>query len=239
VLRDEDKLYEERCTPPPKFIVPDYKTHYSQFVLQGFDKPLFVIQNKYTMEWGGVPISYVRKETLRKCLPHLCSHFQVIYIRSNDLANLPGYSYDHNEAYNFDLDEKPMLRRDFPEVVLLEDLLKQFDGAYDFNTLKAVVLGNASYVLTTLGGATFFSLAFPCQHIVHRCDRPDRQWPPEVFKQPYNLDPHVTTPERYTRRWFQNVHDIMCPHPHDQLKLTNTHEELEDLLIGLTTKEEN
>lgn len=236
-LRDEDKLYEERSTPPPKFLVPDYMKYYSQFNLQGSGKPLFIIQNKYTMEWGGVPISYVRKETLAKCLSHLCHHFQVIYIRSNDLAHLPGYSHDHNEAYNFDLEEKQMLRKEFQDVVLIEDLVEQFKDVYSFNMLKSILLSNAAYVLTTLGGATFFSLAFPCKHIVHRCDKPDKKWPIEVYRPPYNLDPCVTTPTRYTQKWFQNVHDIMCPHPHGQLTLTNAHEELETLLLSLSKTE--
>jgi hypothetical protein len=240
VLKDEDKLYEDYNTPPPEFMVPDYKTHYGNFKLQGASKPIFVIQNKFTMEWGGVPISYITKETLQKVLPNLCEHFQVIYIRSNDLYDLPGYSSDHNEAYVFKLDEKDMLRRDFPEVIVFEDMLEELTGAHDFNTLKAIVLANAEYVLTTLGGATFFSLAFPCKkHIIHRCDRPAIVWPKEVFEHPYNLDPNVTTPARYTRQWFQNVHDILCTHPHGQVELTNSHGDLEDMLLKLSTKQEN
>lgn len=231
-LKDEDMFFKNhdisKIGDIQSFQPPDYYTYYKQFKVES-PKPLFIIQNKFNMEWGGPPINYIKLDTLRKTLPNICQNYKVIYIRSNNI-NLPGYSPDMNELYDFSMKEKEMLREEFPDVSLFEDML----GEYSFNELKGVLIAHAKHVLTVLGGAHSFAVYFPCNHIIHRCDRPViSDFPQEIFKDPYNLDPNVTTPDIFDRQWFQNTHDLLCRHPHGSLQLTRSHEELEAVLLDI------
>ena len=230
VLRNDDEFFRVNSSCNEQQVYPDYYSYYKQFKMES-SKPILIIQNKYNMEWGGPPINYIKTETLEQTLPHLCSKFKVIYIRSNDVR-VPGYSDDVNEMYEFQMNDKDMIREKFPEVTIFEDMLKEFPQ-YDFNTLKCIILANAHTVVTALGGAHSFAVCYPCNHIIHRCERAER-FPDYIYKPPYNLDPHVTTPDVYTRQWFQNTHDVACVHhPHGQLKMTQSHEELHKELMSL------
>lgn len=226
-LKDEDEFFRIHNECDKEYDPPDYHKHYSHYKIEA-TKPLFIIQNKYNMEWGGPPINYISTDTLEKTLPHLCKKYKVIYIRSNDIS-LPEYSSDVNEMYKFEMTDKDMIRQKFPQVTLFEDLLAEYPK-YNFNLLKCILFANAEYVLTVLGGAHFFSVCFPCKQIIHRCDRPD----PSVYDDgiPYNLDKDVTTPDKYDRQWFQNTHDLLCKH-HSRydLIMTRSHEELNKLLL--------
>ena len=228
-LKDEDEFFKSNSSCSDQYLVPDYYTYYKQFKVET-PKPILIIQNKYNMEWGGPPINYIKTETLEKTLPYLCKNFKVIYIRSNDVK-LPGYSSDMNEMYEFQLDDKDMIRSKFPEVTLFEDMLSDFPQ-YDFNTLKCILFASADTIVTVLGGAHFFAVCFPCKQIIHRCDKPE-SFPDVIYKHPYNLNPHVTTPEKYDRQWFQNSHDVLCFHSHSQLKLTRSHLQLDEELLSL------
>ena len=43
--------------------MPSFKSHYKNDIFQ-FEKPLFIISNKYAFEWGGNPINFIVIETL-------------------------------------------------------------------------------------------------------------------------------------------------------------------------------
>ena len=64
-------LLQDQFHPPP------WKEFYAntEFV---YSKPLFVISNKYNVEWGSKPLNFMDYPTLRKIFSMLTPHFTVL-----------------------------------------------------------------------------------------------------------------------------------------------------------------
>ena len=209
-LRNDDNLFKENTHLPTMMDPPNFHERYIQFPsLFQDDKPIFVIQNKYNSEWGGPPRNYFDLEILVEIIENVKKKFNIVYIRSNDVR-LDEYSHDDNEEMSLQLYDKELIREMFRnDVLLYEDLLGQYTN-YDFNKLKCILLSQATYTLSTIGGFNFFDAYFPCEHIIYKRD----------------------TPEIYDKAFYQNQHNMLCPSPRE-IHLVEDKASLLSLLVSL------
>jgi hypothetical protein len=168
---EKDEL--RRCLDPPFFVnnlyhahalderfwtPPPYKNVFAndRFTME---KPILLIHNKYTIEWGDAPINFIGTSTLREICGQLSSDYQILYERAIDTGSLSkrGYSADVNTIID-DLDDYAMLRREFPAVLLFNSLLPEFES---YNALKLRLYAMTNNFITVQGGgapcASFFA----------------------------------------------------------------------------------
>jgi hypothetical protein len=211
-LRNDDKLFKEssHSHPPSMMSPPNFYEKYVKYPrLFQDDKPIFVIQNKYNSEWGGPPRNFFDLDDLVEIIENLKKRFTIVYIRSNDIR-MNEYSHDDNEEMSIQLFDKELIHERYRnDVLLYEDLLRQYVN-YDFNTLKCILLSQATYTLSTIGGFNFFDAYFPCRHIIYKRD----------------------TPEIYDKTFYQNQHNMFCPTPND-IQLVEDKAGLLSLLVSL------
>lgn len=201
-LRNEETIFTQGGKPD-EYAAPPYHEYFTKVPIS-FSKPYVIIQNKYNHEWGMAPKNFFDVDDVRKMLHILTPHYRVFYFRTNSFRG-GGYSADHNEAESVPMNEKDILRKEFPnEFVPIEDMLGNMSPPIDFNTLKCFMLTNACATIGTISGFLFFDGYFPCQHIIYRRDAPLR----------FNLE------------FYQNQHNIACPTPRP-IRLATNKEELE------------
>lgn len=185
-IKDDDKVYS-KYEVPSMYLPPDYYTFYkSQYIVS--NKPIFIIQNKYNMEWGDPPLNFFDVEQLEKILNILSKKFTVVYFRTNNFNNgNSGYSTDHNEAESYTLGDKEMIKEKWSDkdVLLIEDMVEKLN--IDFNKLKLLLLANSKYTLSTFGGINFSDAYFPCEHLVF------------VRK----------LPQQFDQQFLQNMHNLL------------------------------
>lgn len=186
-LKDDDRVYK-LSVKPFLYDPPDYYTHYkSQYIKS--TKPIFIIQNKYNMEWGHPPLNFFDTTQLDSIITVLSRKFTVVYFRTNSFTNGKiGYSTDHNEAESYTLDDKEMIKKKWQnkDVLLIEDMVESL--GIDFNTLKLILLSNSKYTLSTFGGINFSDAYFPSKHLIYI------GW----------------IPEQFDKEFLQNMHDLLC-----------------------------
>jgi hypothetical protein len=117
------------------------------------DKPLVVIQNKYHTEWGEPPANFFSVDVLSEMLDYLVPNYTVLYKRHT--AKLLG---DHSKR--LELNEKTHIRKNYPSVVLYEDLQAGLDDPEDQNLLQFGLMALSDRFLTVQGGTAVISSYF-------------------------------------------------------------------------------
>jgi len=112
------------------------------------EKPLVVILNKYSKEWGNNPVNFMSVETLRKVLDYLTPKYTVLYKR-HTATSLTDHSGEEK-----DLAEKGMIRKRYSEndVLLFEDYTEHLTDPEDVNLLLFGFMSWSSRFLTVQGG---------------------------------------------------------------------------------------
>jgi hypothetical protein len=120
-----------------------------------FDKPILIIANRYNMEWDGPPISYFDIPILDYIMSNLKHDYTIIYNRPRPENIIE----DNSESY--DLGEYEWLRFHHPEVILMENLLKENKaGARNFNHLQLMVYANSNHFISIHGGTATLASYF-------------------------------------------------------------------------------
>ena len=145
-----------------KWVMPPWKEHFknNRFV---YDKPLLIINNKYTEEWGKPPVNYIDVEVLMRIIDALKNKYQIVYIRPT--YEEKGISYDYHILYNwFDYD---ILKKYFREdIIFFNDLLKENDDLR-FNDLQFMLGANCENFISVQGGNAFVSSIFGGKNLVY------------------------------------------------------------------------
>lgn len=137
------KLDTTNWTPPP------YSAYYKNDAFV-FDKPLFVISNKYNNEWNGGPVNYLSLDTLDQLFSYLSKDYQIVYNRplSKDIVN------DNSEIKN--LGDFELIKSKYKEVLLLDDIIETKGSAFgmsvSYNTAQMMLYANCSKFISTQGG---------------------------------------------------------------------------------------
>jgi len=120
-----------------------------------FEKPVLIIANRYNMEWDGPPVSFYSIEMLAHMLDRLKDKFTIIYNRPRP----QNITMDNSDIY--DMDEFGWLEKEYPEVILMEDLWAKNEGkARNFNHLQLMVYANATHFISIHGGTATLASYF-------------------------------------------------------------------------------
>lgn len=112
-----------------------------------YDKPILIIANRYNMEWDTPPVSFFSIAVVNSIINKLQDKFTIIYNRprSQNIAL--------DDSIIYELEEFDWLRKEHPNVILMEDLFSENKGnANNFNHLQLMVYANASHFISTHGG---------------------------------------------------------------------------------------
>lgn len=138
--------------------IPPYKQVFGS--KSPYEKPLLIIHNKYTVEWGGPPINYFSPEILREMCTVLQGRYQIIYERAsnvNKILDTTGYSQDDNHLQE-DIQDYELLRAEFPGVLLFNDLLAK--SGHRYNRFKLSLYANCDNFISVQGGNVPFASFF-------------------------------------------------------------------------------
>ena len=120
-----------------------------------YEKPILIIANRYNMEWGGPPVSFLNLTVLAFIIENLKPDYTIIYNRPKPKNIIT----DESEIY--DLNDFEWLENEHPDVILMEDLYNENKGkANNFNHLQLMVYANASHFISTHGGTSAFASYF-------------------------------------------------------------------------------
>lgn len=143
------------ATASPWHVYPDYRQHYASKGLL-FQRPLIVIQNKFTIEWEVGPINYIPISALYQFLARVSDRFTVVYSRPGSVkGKQEGYSRDHNLELAYpdsDVSER------YPGVIHLEKLCA--DQELQYNQTKLEVLAKSHLFVAVQGGGAHILAAF-------------------------------------------------------------------------------
>ena len=140
----------------PFEMFPDYRTHYRDGSFET-EKPLLVVHNKYSAEWGHPPINYLPPELLWHVFEELGERFQIVYLRPGIVGAPAGYSGDHQPDLAFhDLE----IVRNFPDVWLFDELAREIRPRATFNELKLRLYAHTWCHLTVQGGNAHLAALF-------------------------------------------------------------------------------
>lgn len=120
-----------------------------------YDKPILIIANRYNMEWDGPPVSFFSVELIGFMLDKLKEKYTIIYNRPRP----QNITMDNSDIY--DLDEFNWLEKEYPEVILMENLFTENKaGARNFNHLQMMVYANADKFISIHGGTATLASYF-------------------------------------------------------------------------------
>ena len=125
-------------------------------------RPLVIILNKYTSEWGHNPVNFLGVQELRRLLAYLMPKHTVIYKR-HTASGLEDYNDDKAVGSELVLRDKEMIRAEFPSVLLFEELaagLPKTNDPEDENLLLFGLMALSDRFVTVQGGNAVVSSYF-------------------------------------------------------------------------------
>lgn len=136
------------------------REHYQNSMF-GFDKPVLIIANRYNIEWGEEPISYIDIDSLDKIISKYKEDFTIIYNRPK-----PNVIVEDNSEIK-DLDEFEWMQRKHPEVVMMQDLFEEYkDQVRDFNHFQLLVYANGDRFVSVHGGTAVLASYFGGANVI-------------------------------------------------------------------------
>uniref|UniRef100_A0A7S3DSD4 Uncharacterized protein n=1 Tax=Entomoneis paludosa TaxID=265537 RepID=A0A7S3DSD4_9STRA len=136
---------------------PNFKQFFQRpEMVDMFDsKPLVILQNKYTLEWKEDPTNFYSVSLLRKLFKYLTPKYTIVYRRETAKA-----IQDHQDTDRLDLGEMDMIRKEFPSVVLYQDLQEGLTDPEDQNLLLFGLMSLSKRFLSVQGGTAVISSFF-------------------------------------------------------------------------------
>lgn len=136
------------------------KSHYKNEVFV-YDKPILVIANKYNIEWDKPPINFLNIPALDRIISAYKDKYQIIYNRPLSTQIV----LDNSEI--MDLGEHDWLRKNHPEVLLMNDLFTQHrEKINSFNHLQLMVYANCDRFISMHGGTAALASYFGGVNII-------------------------------------------------------------------------
>ena len=146
------KMSRFMWSPPP------LRDYYKNDLFK-YKKPLWIIHNKFTQEWGGPPINYLNKDFIDRLLTLLTQTHTVVYLRPFSFEAL----MDQQERH--DLNEIEMIRTKHPEVLIFQDLHKKHPEL-PFNRLQFMLHANAEGCISVQGGNSIVASYFQIPNFI-------------------------------------------------------------------------
>ena len=120
-----------------------------------YDKPVIVIQNKYTLEWGRGPFNYFSIDFLKDFFNQFKEDYQIIYIRP--FTSRKDYYTDENKMLEF-LDYE-LIESKYPEIITIKDVLRD-NPNLNFNTAQFAIHAVSDKHISPSGGNACLSAYF-------------------------------------------------------------------------------
>lgn len=142
--------------------MPPFKQHYKNKTFV-YEKPLFIVSNKYAIEWGHEPVNYLDIETLYHIFDYLKDEYTVVYKR----PSLGDYVPDQNEMnpvgdIQAEVNGEVITDYDLARsmgVIVYQDLLKEHPEM-TFNELQFKLFANCDYYISVQGGNSHICALF-------------------------------------------------------------------------------
>jgi hypothetical protein len=145
------------------WIAPQYKTHFKNNVFI-YDKPLLIINNKYSIEWHQQPINFLNTNTIEELIKYFNDKYQIVYIRPVYNINYVGFSNDDRVGYTSnqmlihnDLKDFELLRS-YKNVLTIDDVFSSHrrinNKRMSYNEIKCMLYANCDNYITVQGGGT-------------------------------------------------------------------------------------
>ncbi len=120
-----------------------------------FEKPMLIIANRYNREWGGPPVSFLSVDLLDFIISSLKDRFTIVYNRPKATQIVE----DNSDIE--DLGEFDWLRREHPDVLLMDALYRENRGAArNYNHFQLQLYANADHFISTHGGTASLASYF-------------------------------------------------------------------------------
>uniref|UniRef100_A0A061SKD3 Uncharacterized protein n=1 Tax=Tetraselmis sp. GSL018 TaxID=582737 RepID=A0A061SKD3_9CHLO len=133
-----------------------------------YDKPLLMIHNKYTEEWGGPPANFIDASTLNTLLRLLTDRYKVIYVRPGIYKTadiVDDGQIEHMNRHIGALDDISVLKA-HPSVSVFQDLLKSTPHT-SWNELQMRLHANCRHKISVQGGSSILSSFFPGINLIY------------------------------------------------------------------------
>lgn len=140
-----------------QWVLPDYKGHFRNTIYVS-DKPILILHNKYTMEWGHDPINFIDLNTLDILLKYLTKTYQVVYTRP--LGNEKEYTVDDNTILQ--LNDHTFIHETYPDVLVFQDIL----GEYSYNQAQLMLHANCERFISVHGATSLLASMFGGVNII-------------------------------------------------------------------------
>jgi hypothetical protein len=132
----------------PFEMFPDYRGHFRDGMFD-VGRPLLVIHNKVTPEWGRPPINVLPLALLDQLFGELVEDFHVVYLRPGLAGRPADYSADHQPDLSFD---DLALVRDHPRVEIFDEIAVSLAEAMPANEVKLRLYAQTYHHITVQGG---------------------------------------------------------------------------------------
>jgi hypothetical protein len=153
----------------PFEMFPDYRAFFRDGMFD-VDRPLLVIHNKVTPEWGHPPVNLLSIRLLDRLFTELVGDFHVVYLRPGLMGHPADYSTDHQPDLPFD---DLTLLRSHPRVGLFDEMAAALAEVMPPNEVKLRLYAHTSFHVTVQGGNAHLLSMFSGGMVVilHRAGR--------------------------------------------------------------------
>lgn len=146
-------VHVNHFTGKGEWLAPPYKeTYENDFYV--YDKPIYVIANKYNKEWGRDPVNYLNTEILLNIIEDLYYDYKIFYNRVIPVSL-------SDDQVKLDLDEHDYIRRVFPDVTFIHEI----PGDYNLNQL--MIYANCDRFISVQGGNSILASYFGGKNIIY------------------------------------------------------------------------
>jgi hypothetical protein len=139
---------DHQSSRSPFEMFPDYRSHYRDGLFN-LGRPLLIIHNKVTPEWGGPPRNMLSLGLLDALFEQFSLRFHIVYLRAGLLGTPNGYSLDHQPELPFD--DLALLRR-HGRVEVFDEMAASLADAMSYNEAKLRLYAHADFHITVQGG---------------------------------------------------------------------------------------
>jgi len=115
-------------------------------------KPLLIVHNKHTIEWGGEPLNFIPLAILDTIFRRLQRDFTIVYVRHGMEPRAPGFSEDQNASLDFA--DRELLAQ-HPDVLVFDELFRAHrrdGGTQEINLFKNVLYSHCYHFISSQGG---------------------------------------------------------------------------------------
>jgi hypothetical protein len=154
----------------PFEMFPDYRAHFKDGLFD-VGRPLLVIHNKVTPEWGRPPINILPIALLDQLFGELASDFHVVYLRPGLATRPADYSADHHQP-DLAFDDLALLRN-HPGVEIFDEMAELLAQSMPANEVKLRLYAHTYRHITVQGGNAHLLSMFSggIAAILHRAGR--------------------------------------------------------------------